>query len=303
MAPLGRRAFLGAALSLAAPGTARADPKKKDAPVAAPVDFEVRDFTVDGDRFLGNRFTLCVPKHLAKDEKVPLLVALHGAGETVDQRTGAWAFVERYGLASAYERLRRPPVARTLAKLDYFTDAKLAELNQSLTKQPFKGIAIACPFMPNVLHVDRVEQVLDKYASWIAEVVLPRARKEAPVHQDAAHTSLDGVSLGGYVGIEVLLRKPDLFGAWGCVQGALGAFRIQRYADKLSALLAKTPKDLHLETSDGDPFHDDTVKLAGLLSKKGIANELLVYPGPHDQPFLRESGTIGMLRWHDKRKR
>ena len=31
-----------------------------------------------------------------------------------------------------------------------------------------------------------------------------------------------------------------------------------------------------------------------------IANDLQILPGPHDQPWLRESGALEMLLWHDR---
>ena len=200
MASLGRRAFPGAAAATWA--SVRAPRTNADAPPSAPQDLDVRDFTVEGDPVVGNRFVLCVPAHLAKDEKVPLLVALHGAAEMSDPRTGAYAFVERYGLVTAYARLRRPPVVRTFVQQDYFGDKLLAELNASLASQPFSGLAIACPYMPYAAHMEHETKVLDRYASWIADVVVPRARKEAPVYADMMHTTIDGVSLGGRTGIE-----------------------------------------------------------------------------------------------------
>jgi hypothetical protein len=305
MARLGRRKALTAIAAL--PGAWAALGSRRgfaDIPVGpSPPDLEVRDYTVAGDRALSNRFVLCVPTHLTVGETVPLLVALHGLGETVDPRTGAYAFVERYGLPQAYQRLRRPPITRTIKNLDYFGDAGLDALNASLANQPFRGIAIACPYMPNFNQLERDPTAFDRYASWIIDTVIPTARREAPVQTDAAHTSLDGVSLGGYVGLEVFLRRPEVFGAWGSVQGAFGLAKVPGYADKLAAVIAKGRKDLHLETSTGDPFHEPTVSLADLLTKRGIPRELLVYPGPHDQVWLRESGTMGMLRWHDARER
>jgi acetyl esterase/lipase len=306
MATFDRRSFL--ALAAAAWSTSRARPLLADASKAtsstpAP-DLEVRDYTVAGDPVLGSRFVLCVPTHLAKDEKVPLLVALHGLGETVDLRTGAYAFVEHYGLLEAYARLRYPPVTRTLQGLDYFGDAGLAELNASLAAKPFRGLAIACPYMPNFIQLDRNPGALDRYASWITETVVPTSRREAPVYTDTSHTSLAGVSLGGYTSLEVFLRKPEVFGAWGSVQGALGSARVAGYAEKLAAVCAKSatsPRNLLLETSKGDPFRETTLRLADALTKKGVHHDVLVYPGPHDQPWLRESGTLAMLRWHDAR--
>ena len=309
--PQNRRAFLtGLAGALALPGAAAAEgfpgANADGLQSRAPPDFTVLDLDVAGDRKIATRFTLFVPNHLARDERVPLLILLHGLGETWDPGIGVYAWVERYGLGSAYARLRRPPVGRAWRSGNLFPDARLSQINASLAAQPFRGMAVACPYTPNVSKLPLPEAALDAYASWIVDVVIPRARKEAPVLQDPAHTAIDGVSLGGYVGIEVFLRRPDAFAAWGSVQGAVNAVRLAPYADKLAAALgkAKSPRtSIHLETSEADPFREVNVGLSTLLTKKGVANDLLVLPGMHDQVFLREAGTLEMLLWHDRRLR
>lgn len=274
-----------------------------------PPDFTVLDLDVGGDLKLATRFTLFVPNHLARDERVPLLVLLHGLGETGDPGLGVHAWVERYGLGTAYARLRRPPVGRTGRQLGLLPDARLAEINASLAAQPFRGMAIACPYTPNVGKLPAPEAALDAYAAWITDVVIPRARKEAPVLADAAHTAIDGVSLGGYIGLEVFLRRREAFAAWGGVQSAVNAVRLAGYADKLAAALATAPPgsgtrtSLHLETTEADPFRATNTALAALLTKKGVPNDLVVLPGQHDQVFLREAGTLEMLLWHDRRLR
>ncbi|WP_437720080.1 alpha/beta hydrolase [Sorangium sp. So ce861] len=306
---LPRRPFLALCAAALTPRVALADPA--GAPPAAPPPpapsappaFDVRDLQVPGDRALGRRFTLLVPRHLAPGERAPLLVLLHGLGETGDERLGAFAWLERYGLGSSYDRLRRPPLGRASRRKDW-TDARLAEVNAALAARPFRGLAIACPYTPNVHKAPNPSAALDGYARWLAEVVLPRARAEAPVFDDAARTSLDGCSLGGFVGIEVFLRRPELFGAWGGVQAAISAHRAPAYADRLAKAVAATgPRDIHLLTSKGDPFHDANTALAAQLAKRSIPHALRVLPGPHDQPWLREAGTIEMLLFHDRRPR
>lgn len=284
--------FAAAAMALARPGQA--------SPSASP-HWELRDITVAGDRTIGKRFTLLLPKHVG-DLEVPLLVALHGLGETHDQRLGAHAWVERYGLGSCYDRLVEPPIARADSKHRYWTEERLAEVNALLARQPFRGLAIACPYTPNVYKAPKGRAAtLDAYADWITSEVIPRARKEANVLTDRAHTYLDGCSLGGYVGIEVFLRKPTHFGAWGSVQGALGAHRVPAYADRLAELV-KThgERHLHIETSTGDTFREVNQALSKALTKKGVAHDFVMPPGPHNQPFLRDSGTLEMLLWHDR---
>ena len=316
--PLARRSFLhaltGAAALAAAPRAlaGEGDGKPINADVLAsrtPPDLRVLDLTLEGDKRLATRVALFIPNHLAKDEKVPLLVLLHGLGETWDQGVGAFAWVERYGLGNAYARLRRPPVTRTSRQTSLLPDARLAELNASLAAQPFRGIAVACPFTPNIAKLPDPAAALDTYAAWIADVVVPRARKEAPVFADAAHTSLDGVSLGGYLGIEVFVRRPDVFGAVGCVQSAMTMPKVPLYAEKIAAIHAaalKAGKPLpavHIETTHADPMRELNLALSTELKRRGVANDFVVLPGQHDQTFLREAGSMEMLLWHDRRPR
>jgi hypothetical protein len=303
---LSRRRFLAGCAGAATlgPSVARAQTGADGYASRAPPDFTVRDLEVGtaSERALAGRFTLFVPNHLAKDERVPLLVLFHGLGETGDKGTGVYAWVERYGLGTSYARLRRPPVARTSKRTMLWSDARLATVNATLAALPFRGMAIACPYTPSMAMLPEGE--LDRYARWVTDVVVPRARAEAPVIPDAAHTAIDGVSLGGWVGLEVFLRRPEAFAAWGGVQSALNAAKIEGYADKLALAVAKAPRtSLHVETSEADVFRETNTALAGALRRKGVAADFVVLPGPHDQVFLRESGTIEMLLWHDRRMR
>jgi hypothetical protein len=312
---LPRRSFLKSLAGAAALGAAPPALAAGKGPAAAvlasrsPPDFQVLDLTVEGDKKLAQRFTLFIPNHLAKEERAPLLVLLHGLGETSAPDMGVFAWVERYGLASAYGRLRRPPLARTSRDATLLPDATLAALNTSLAAQPFRGMVIACPFTPNMPRAPNPSKAFDAYADWIADVVIPRARKEAPVLPDAAHTSLDGVSLGGYVGLEVFARRPDAFVAWGGVQAAFNVGRLPAYVDRLAAAAAKAPAALrkqgilHIETSVSDPMRDMNLALSTELKKKGVPHDFVVLPGQHDQVFLREAGTLEMLLWHDRRLR
>lgn len=281
-----RRHFLAAAASIAAlPGTAHASGRH----------YELRDIAVPGSRRVGRRFTLLAPKTTAP---VPLLVCLHGLGETHDERMGAFAWVERYGLGDAYDRLCSPPI-KALGK--HWTEQGLAAANAKLQSRPFGGMAIACPYTPNVYKASSRTALLDDYANWLVDTVIPRARNEVATLAGPSHTGLDGCSLGGYVGIEVFLRKPETFGAWGSVQGALGAHRIERYAQGIEDVIATHGKRrLHLETSSADAFRKVNEQLAKKLRARHIEVDFTMPPGPHNQPFLRDSGSLEMLLWHDR---
>jgi enterochelin esterase-like enzyme len=293
-----RRAFLlgsvAAATSMAFARRARSQVVAR-APFASELD--VRDVRVEGD--LSRRMTLCVPKHLLPHERVPLLVLLHGLNETAEERMGAYAWLERYGLGAAYDRLRKPPLARVDPARSLWTDARVAELNADLAQRPFRGMVVACPYMPD-LQIGSASE-LNRYASWITDIVIPRAHKEAPTIADPRFTTIDGCSLGGHFSLEVFLRKPEAFGAWGGVQTAIGEASAVTYAERIARVLGATgAKPIHVETSTGDAFRRGNEALHAELQKRGVAHELLLLPGPHDQAFLRESGTLEMLRWHDQ---
>ena len=298
---LGRRAWLAATAGTLLSVAAGAAAEPRHAVLRSP-HFELRDITLPGDKRVGTRMVLLLPKHTQK--RVPLLVLLHGLGETGGQRMGAYAWVERYGLGSSYERLLAPPVQPLYSRAKHWKKEQLAQVNKQLAEHPFGGMAIACPYTPNVYKAARRGQLLDRYARWIVEEVVPRARREAHVYQDATHTYLDGCSLGGYVGIEVFLRAPEHFCAWGSVQGALGKHRIAAYARRLQEVVSKHGnRFIHLETSTADPFRDINRRLAADLKKRGVAHDFITLRGPHNQPFLRDSGTLQMLLWHDGLRR
>jgi enterochelin esterase-like enzyme len=267
---ISRRVLLAGAAAAVASRRALADVD----PGWRPQELDVREIAVDGT--ISRLFVLGTPRHLAPFERVPLLVLLHGLGETGDPRTGAWAWFERYGLGTAYDRLRK--------------------------QSSFRGLVLACPYMPNLTVSE--PRALDGYARWIVDTVVPMARSEAPVLDGPDGTYLGGCSLGGHFALEVMLRRPEAFAAWGGVQTAVGEGAGMRYGERLAAALAgHGPRDLFVETSTEDPFRGGSEALSRALTRAGTPNRLILLPGPHDQVWLRKSGTPTMLQWFDDRPR
>lgn len=241
----------------------------------------------------GRRFLLITPRYQNADQPIPLVVFLHGLGETTNERLGAYAWLEKYGLGSAWQRLKRPPIEIT-SKRGEWTQARLDEVNAELAARPFRGFAMATPFMPN----PKGAADNDAYAKWLEDSVLPRVRKEAHVHLDAEHTHLCGVSLGGYVGLEMLVRLPKVFGSFTGVQTAIGEWAAEGYAEKISKM--SPAKSLFFLTSSQDHWKKSSDALAAALKTRKVAADVRVIPGPHDQPWLREAGTIETLHWIDR---
>lgn len=292
---LRRRAFLPSlAALLCATRVAQAGPARAPA-------FELKKLTVKGKH--ASRVNLLVPTHLGA-RKVRLLVALHGLGESHDAELGAAAWVDRYGLGSSYERLLASSVQRTGQKehrSTAWTDDRLKEVNASLAAAPFRGLAVACPFTPSFKDVPDRARAIREYGEWIVGEVIPLARKEAPVTATASATTLDGCSMGGPFALDTFLAHPDAFGALGNIQGAFSDYRAPQYAKALAAAMDKHgPRRLHLLSSEGDKFSKSARALSAELGKRRIDHTLRILPGPHDQPWLREAGTIEMLLFHER---
>lgn len=279
-------AVLGTALS---PGLARA--------ASAPA-LELVDLPLPGDKKIARRCLLLVPRHVQARRVV---VLCHGLGETVDERLGIEAWSKPYGLLSAYERLLAPPVQRILPRVKYFTDEHLDSMNAELAQRPFEGLAVACPFTPNVYEAASKLGALDRYAAWIGDTLLPEVGRRLALTLAPPSVGLDGVSLGGYVALEVFLRRPELFGAFGCVQGAMRVAVADGYAARIAEALARVgTRPLRVATSRDDPFRPPSERLVKRLRERGIDVTFSLTPGPHSQTWLREVGSLELLHHYDR---
>ncbi|HVW25097.1 MAG TPA: alpha/beta hydrolase-fold protein [Polyangiaceae bacterium] len=247
------------------------------------------------------RKALVLSPRVARRGGYKVLVLLHGLAETASEALGLSAWSERYGLVDADARLRRGSAAGP-APNRYLSAERARAIDDELRRKPYDGFVVVCPYTPNVYKGGVTALALDRYADWIAKTLLPAVQASSPARRDVASTAIDGCSLGGYVATEVFLRKPELFGAVGGVQAAYGERTASIYARKLREIVARLgPRAIHIETSVWDPSLDAHRTLSDSLRKMGVANDLTVLPGGHDQNFLREVGTLEMLLWHDRR--
>src|SRR6188768_4418642 len=188
-----RRVWLTSALSLLARPAWGAD--------GSPLT--VSEVRIPNPGKFGKKCLLLRPARVPQSEALPLLVLFHGLGETGSETLGIRAWYDRYGLPQAYARLSAPPVERSLARERYLTDARLLELNRELVERPFEDVALVCPFTPNVFKQHPSAPFLDRYADYVERALLPAVRAATPILMGSQHTGLSGVSLGGYVALEV----------------------------------------------------------------------------------------------------
>ncbi len=226
-----------------------------------------------------------------------LLVLLHGRGETVSERAALEAWQIRYGLESAYERLRNPPVVAA-AETAPFDPDRLQKVNTELERQAFQGMALLCPRTPNPAAAASRDELFDAFASFLVDELIPEARKLAPSVNGPI--GLDGCSMGGYVAWEVALRTSGAFQSVGSVQCAIGAWRTVGFVERAAVAFGARAPRIHVMSSTKDPFLEANRALSARLEAARIDHDLLVLPGAHSQPWLRQAGTLEMLLWHDR---
>jgi predicted alpha/beta superfamily hydrolase len=106
---------------------------------------------------------------------------------------------------------------------------------------------------------------------------------------------ISGVSLGGYLAIEIFLKSPSSFAGLVTAQGAFGPNQAARYAAAAAAVPSIAEQRIEILTTSFDPYRTPNELFYKHLQKRGVASHLRVSPGPHDQRWLNESGVIEML--------
>lgn len=296
---LTRRTFLNASAWLAVAGETFARPVA--ARQAAPRRRELTWAELPLERWRGEAYRALVlyPGPPTGDRLYPGLLLFHGRGESRSPELGLHAWRTRYGLEPNDARLASPPLMLTEDERRYIQPEQLRALEDALRKDPFAGLVYICPFTPNPHRGRSPGALLDGYSDWLEQVLLPAARAHAPLAP--ASLGVDGCSMGGFVAAEVFARKPHLFQTFGVVQPAFGQHRNEGYADHLArALGSGSLRGIHLETSTRDPYRGSVEALGRELGRRGARFDLDVLPGPHDQPWLRATGTLAMLAWHER---
>ena len=229
----------------------------------------------------------------------PLVVALHGRGEALKApRDGALGWAHDYALAHAISRVNNPPIGED--DVQGFVDpARLDWYNSELAARPFGGLVILCPYVPDT-NIRSHADVAD-YSRYVADVLVPRARRELPVFSAPESTGIDGVSLGGAIALRTGFARTDRFGAVGALQPAIWDDQIQEWVELAKAARAKR-RDLpiRLTTSHDDVYHDVITRLSFALRAAAVPHDFADIPGPHDYPFNRGPGAIELLLWHDR---
>lgn len=231
--------------------------------------------------------------------KFPVLIALHGRGEARRGPTrGPLGWPDDYALELALDRIAHPPLDRD----DFFgfvTTAELAAHNAALAQQPYRGVVVLCPYLPD-LDLDKREPQTD-YGRFLVEQLLPRARETCAILPGREHSGIDGISLGGEVALHVGAQFPEAFGAVSGLQPAIQSKDAGDWAARLAAAKKRVGSlAVRLQTSTDDPFRKPTRRLSEELGKLGVEHTFTETPGPHDYVYNRGPAAYGLLEFHDR---
>jgi hypothetical protein len=239
-----------------------------------------------------------VPKTRAPSERFPLLIAMHGLGETWrGPQRGAWGWVRDYELPRADRALRNG--ALTAQDLESLVEpARLQQLNDSLRAQRYGGLVVILPFTIDArAHMDGPEH--RRFERWIAHDLVTRARRELPVLATREATGIDGVSLGGLHALWTGLSHPEVFGVVAALQPAVRrrqSLVVQRFVRSSR----RPTQRIRIVTSTLDALRDDVTALDRAMTQANIAHEFKLLTGPHDYVFNRGPGAVEMLLFHDR---
>jgi len=250
---------------------------------------------------VGRMSVVVVVPERAPGERLPVLIAMHGRGVSLKgPERGARGWVDDYALVRATQRLARPPLVA--ADFEGFIEpARLSALNAALATEPYRGLIVACPYVPDMLSGDDPFAVAPPLARFLVDVLLPRLYAETPALGTPASTGIDGVSLGGRAAVSVGLLRPESFGAVSSLQAALDPENGKDIAERTRQARLKNPAlRLRLLTSSGDYYRGSLASIHAALKYAKVPHDYLVVSGPHDYAFNRGPGALEMLAYHDR---
>jgi predicted esterase len=231
-------------------------------------------------------------------ERYPVLIALHGRGESVDPDRAHLGWPSLYRLADAFEALMNGRVSRASYR-GFARDEHIAYVNESLRAQPFRGVMVVTPYVPDVMREELGSERMRALGEWLSGPLLAAVRER---FEGAARTregtGIDGVSMGGRVALEVGLTHPEAFAGVGAIQPA-----IRGNEDALAELAAQapSPQRIHILASEGDTaLLPAARRMSSALAERRVSHTLAVVPGPHDYAFNRGPAGIEMLLFHDR---
>lgn len=242
-----------------------------------------------------------VPKQASSKNPLPVLIALHGQGESrKTPETGARGWPYDYGMIHAMKRLRGVPL--TADDFGGMVSARrLSVLNKSLSTRPYRGIIVVSPYLPDRFTEKKLLQDARDYGRFLTQTLLPKVYAETPAMGTVASTGIDGVSLGGRASILVGLTHSAYFGAVGGTQAAFSVEQTRLLVPMVQQARSESPHlRFRILSSKKDRFRKMTETFSSLLHQKRQPHQIDIVEGNHSYEFNRGPGVYEMLIYYDR---
>jgi enterochelin esterase-like enzyme len=298
---LTRRAFVSGLAAFVASGEVHAR-RSTAGPEPGPTDgFSVLEVEFASAHRWTRRARVYVPQHAPPGDSWPVAILLHGYGQALNEQRALAAWRKEYDVLSAYTRLRSGRVQATPS----LGETRARQISEQLEARPFGGMVLVAPVTPIPYFQRNLSRTLRVYARWIHEQLLPRVSRLVPVSTAPEQVGLAGFSMGGLVGLELMCRYPELFGAYCGIQIALEKGTVPRYAWLLDRALNKlgdaTSRPIGVVTATLDTYRRSNVALYQALSYYDLNASLELRKGSHSARWMRQAGSLEGLLWLDQR--
>jgi len=302
---LSRRGFLSALTTCLVPGVAEgrvaASPEPETGGAGGAVSgFTVHELTFDRTEHALSRARVYVPQGLTANQKWPVAILLHGYAQALAGERALSAWGAEYDVLSAYKNLNEGAVVATAALGASRTQA----INEELRTAPFHGMVLVSPVTPIPYFQRDLAQALTHYADWMQQDLLPAVAQVAPVSTAPEAIGLAGVSMGGLVGLELMWRFPERFGAYCGIQIAIKRSQAESYAWLLQRAFQRLDggrgRPVGVVTSTRDTYRWSNQAFYRALRRNHVEASIELREGGHTSRWMRQAGSLESLFWLDR---
>jgi len=145
---------------------------------------------------------------------------------------------------------------------------------------------------------------LQRYTDWLHGQLLPKLAEVAPISSAPEDVGLAGVSMGGLVGLELMWRFPERFGAYCGIQIAIKRSQAANYAWLLQRAFHRLDdgrgRPIRVVTATRDTYLESNQAFYRALVRNRLEASLELRQGAHTSRWMRQAGSLESLLWLDR---
>lgn len=235
--------------------------------LAAKAGFQANSFSPSEGRTL--KYQIAIPSELKPQQKVPLIIFFHGAGERGDDNQAQLTHGARQLLAFS-ETNKQPSiiVAPQCPKGKQWVDTPWGDLSHTMPESPSESMQLAIELLDSLI-------------------------EQLPV--DTSRIYVSGLSMGGYASWDIIQRRPHFFAAAFIVCGGADTTRAESLKH-LPLWFFHGSEDTVVKTSRSRDMHQ-------ALQAAGSKAKYTEYPGVNHNSWTPAYNDQTALSWLFKQKK